>query len=79
MNKRCEDNERFCSRTEVRKEYWNPYEEELKKHRAWANLNRELAQADPLANCEFDSVKGWCQCRNGVLIIEEGVGLEKPD
>lgn len=67
VNRRCEENERFCSRTNVRKEYWNPYEDQLKAHRAQANLNRENAQKDPLAACNFDSVAGWCQCRNGEL------------
>ncbi len=66
VNKRCEEDERFCQRSDVLKKNWAPYvEQRLRTHRAAANRNRELAKRDPLAECDFDSVAGWCQCRLG--------------
>jgi hypothetical protein len=67
VNKRCETDEQFCGRTNVLKKNWDPYVERLRAHRTKANRNRALAQLDPQADCDFDSVEGWCRCRNGGL------------
>jgi hypothetical protein len=72
INKRCETDERFCPpdnpkvwRSEVLKKNWTPYVERLRHHRAQANLNRVLAQLDPVREvCDYDALTGWCDCRN---------------
>lgn len=72
INWRCETDERYCPpdnpdlwRSNVLKKNWDPYLAELRLHRARAGLNRALAQEDPqAAHCSFDSIAGWCLCRN---------------
>lgn len=71
LNWRAKEDIRFRKdplRSNVYEKNWDPYVERLKSHRKQANLNRQLAKLDPRANCNFDSVKGWCQCRNGVFV-----------
>lgn len=66
VNRLCPEDARFCEVTEVATKSWDPYAEKCRAHRTVANWHREVAQQDPLAKeCDpFDSIMGWCQCRD---------------
>jgi hypothetical protein len=66
INKRCDQDERFCDATEVAKVNWDPYAEKCRAHRTVANWHREVVRGDPLCTDPYDSIKGWCECRNKV-------------
>lgn len=67
LNKRADEYEAFRKeplRSNVLKTNWDPYLARLKAHRKQANLNRTNGRNDPEAKCAFDSIQGWCGCRN---------------
>jgi len=66
VNADCEIDSRYCGKSNVRKDFWTPYLEQLRERRALTNLNRGLVYKDPLANCSFDTIAGWCSCRNSL-------------
>jgi hypothetical protein len=48
-----------------RKPPFKIWREKFTAHSDKANVFRDLAQADPVRSvCAYDSIKGWCQCRN---------------
>jgi len=73
VNRRCASDSRFCGRSEVRKADYPPgispaykqWRSAFEAHKTEAYRMRDTAQADPISEtCAYDSVAGWCQCRN---------------
>ncbi len=69
-NRRCNPAHRqhrpeFCGRTNVRKVYASQLRAEIAVNLELAAELRKMAQQDPVRQiCGYDSIKGWCQCRN---------------
>jgi hypothetical protein len=59
-----EEHPDYPGRCRVRKQYWRPFADRLRKHRAEVGRLTALAQASPERElCAFDNVAGWCVCR----------------
>jgi hypothetical protein len=70
-NRRCNPNHAehhpdFCEKSNVKKSRLDAFLSEWNPHLEEATELRDIAQEDPIGQiCEFDSIKGWCECRGG--------------
>jgi len=69
VNKRCEEGNAFCGRSNVRKERLNEFMNKWESAKFISNDLRVIAGTDPiLATCPYDSIIGWCECRNAARV-----------
>lgn len=66
VNRRCDEQPRFCGRTNVQKERFSNdegtgYRDKLREHLAWAERLRLNIEGQPGFGTKYDSIAGWCQ------------------
>ena len=66
VNTRCDTlGGEWCEKSKVRKSRYEPFNTTWSEYKRDAQALRLQAITDPILNtCEYDSIKGWCTCRN---------------
>jgi hypothetical protein len=65
QNKHYPEYPEFENQSDVRKDYWQPFENRLRNQRAASSELHNIALRDPLRQtCEYDNTQGWCVCKN---------------